>query len=193
MQLSVTGKHIDIGQALRQHVEDTLDAAVDKYFGNALDGSVVFDKQGGEISTEISVHVGKGILIQAHAASGDPYVAFDTAVDHMSKRLRRYKRRLRDHHRDARQSENIAAQQFILAGAEGETDDEQSSDEPVVVAEMETEVPNLTVGEAVMRMDLANMTAMMFRNSAHGGLNMLYRRPDGNIGWLDPRGNRMSS
>ena len=193
MQLSVTGKHIDIGQALRQHVEDSLDAAVDKYFGNALDGSVVFAKDAGQVLADISVHVGKGILIQAHASSADPYVAFDTAVDHMATRLRRYKRRLRDHHRDARQSENIAAQQFILSGADTDGDEEPASDEPVVVAEMETEVPNLTVGEAVMRMDLANMSAMMFRNSAHGGLNMLYRRPDGNIGWLDPRGNRMSS
>ena len=125
MQLSVTGKQIDIGQALRQHVEEALDAAVDKYFGNAMDGNVVFAKEASHVMADISVHVGKGILIQAHASSDDPYIAFDTAVDHMAKRLRRYKRRLRDHHRDARQSENISAQQFILSGSDGETSEDQ--------------------------------------------------------------------
>ena len=189
MQLSVTGKQIDIGDALRQHVTDALTDSVEKYFGNALDGAVVLSREASEFHAEISVHVGKGIQIQAHATAGDAYAAFDDAADHMAKRLRRYKRRLRDHHRSARTDEAIAAQAFVLAG-EGPDDTEPASDEPVVVAEMEAEIASLTVGEAVMRLDLANTPALMFRNSAHGGLNMLYRRPDGTIGWVDPRGNR---
>jgi ribosome hibernation promoting factor len=193
MQLSVSGKQIDIGQALREHVTDALNGAVEKYFGNAMDGTVVFSREAHEFQAEITVHVGKGIQVQAHAKAGDPYGAFDLATDHMAKRLRRYKRRLRDHHRSARTDETIPAQAFVLAGPGsdgGDNDHEPASDEPVVVAEMEAEIPSLTVGEAVMRLDLSNTPAMMFRNTAHGGLNMLYRRPDGSIGWVDPRGNR---
>jgi len=193
MQLSVTGKQIDVGAALREHVTDSLGDVVKKYFGNALDGTVVLSRDAGDFHAEIAVHVGKGIQIQAHATAGDAYAAFDGATDHMAKRLRRYKRRLRDHHRSARTDEAIAAQAFVLAGPgqDGGSDDvEPASDEPVVVAEMEAEISSLTVGEAVMRLDLANTPALMFRNSAHGGLNMLYRRPDGTIGWVDPRGNR---
>ncbi|MHA1538247.1 MAG: ribosome hibernation-promoting factor, HPF/YfiA family [Alphaproteobacteria bacterium] len=187
MKLSVTGKQIDIGQALRQHVEDGLQTSIAKYFSDAIDARVVVSRDGKLYHTEISVHIGKGIVVHAQASSGDIYGAFDTAANHMAKRLRRYKRRLRDHHRNARQSENIAAQQFIISADEGADD---SANEPVIVAEMEAEIASLTVSEAVMRMDLANQSALMFRNRAHGGLNMLYRRPDGNIGWVDPRGNR---
>ena len=192
MQLSVTGKQIDIGQALQEHVTGALNGAVEKYFGNAMDGTVVFSREAHEIHADITVHVGKGIQIQAHATAGDAYGAFDLATEHMAKRLRRYKRRLRDHHRSARNDEAIPAQAFVLAG-ENPDDEEPASDEPVVVAEMEAEIPSLTVGEAVMRLDLSNTPAMMFRNNAHGGLNMLYRRPDGTIGWVDPRGNREQS
>jgi len=190
MQLSVSGKQIDIGQALREHVTDALNDAVEKYFGNAVDGAVVFSREAHEFHAEIAVHVGKGIQIQAHATAGDPYGAFDGAAEHMSKRLRRYKRRLRDHHRAAHHNNAVPAHAFVLAGANPDDDNEPASDEPVVVAEMEAEIASLTVGEAVMRLDLADTPALMFRNTAHGGLNMLYRRPDGTIGWVDPRGNR---
>ena len=129
------------------------------------------------------------------AAQGDadePYRAVDSALERLSKRLRRQKRRIRDHHKEPNSEHGpLAAQQFILSAdeeAEGATEDESGG--PVVVAEIATEIPSLTVSEAVMRMDLAEMPAMMFRNSAHGGLNMIYRRDDGTIGWIDPRGNR---
>ncbi len=190
MKLSVTGKQIDIGQALRQHVEDGMKASIAKYFGNAVDAQVVVSRDAQLFHTEISVHIGKGIEVHAQSSAGDAYGAFDSAAGHMIKRLRRYKRRLRDHHRNAKKIETIAAQKFILAGDEGADD---SATEPIIVAEMETDIASLTVSEAVMRMDLANQTALMFRNRAHGGLNMLYRRDDGNIGWVDPRGNRHSS
>ena len=190
MQLSVTGKQIDIGQSLRLHVEDGMQASIAKYFSNAVDAQVVLSRDASQIHTEISVHIGKGIVIHAQSTDADPYRAFDLATEHMSKRLRRYKRRLRDHHRDTKHTEALAAQQFILAGDEGADD---AGADPVIVAEMEAEVASLTVSEAVMRLDLANQSALMFRNSAHGGLNMLYRRADGNIGWVDPRGNRDSA
>ena len=205
MQLSVKGKQLDIGAALRGHVEDSLGRILGKYFGDAIDARVTLAREAHRYRAVVSAHVGRNILIEAHGEAGDPYPAFDTAADRLSKRLRRHKRRLRDHHKDGGdQMETLPALQYILAGPDGhggqdDVDDEafeddasQAAGQPVVVAEMSAEVPSLTVSEAVMRMDLADLPAMMFRNSAHGGLNMIYRRADGNIGWLDPQGNRGS-
>lgn len=192
MQLSVKGKQLDVGDAWRRHVEENLPDVVAKYFDNAQDAQVMLSRQGSTFRVDITVHVGKRIVVQSHGATGDAYSAFDEAGDHLGKRLRRYKRRLRDHHRErSEEIDSVPAQQYVLAGEDIERDpgsDEQ--DEPVVIAEMETAIETLSVGEAVMRMDLANLPALMFRNRAHGGLNMVYHRGDGHIGWVDPRGNR---
>ena len=134
---------------------------------------------------------GFGIFMQSEATGDDAYISFDRALERIGKRLRRYKRRLRDHNAgQASEIESIAAQQFVLRGEpEDVVDNHQEPDrlDPVVVAEMQTRLHTLTVGEAVMRLDLTGDAAMMFRNSAHGGLNMVYRRADGNIGWVDPK------
>lgn len=191
MQLSVTGKQIDVGQALRSHVGAGLEAAVGKYFDNAIEANVVFSRNAHNYQADIKVHVGRGILIQGQGTADDPYLAFNAASEHIAKRLRRHKRRLRDHHRAERASETLSALQYVLAPETDEDDAESAGrGEPVVVAEMTTEIPLLTVSEAVMRMDLEDAPALLFRNSAHGGLNMVYRRPDGNVGWVDPRGAR---
>ena len=190
MQFSVTGKHVDIGNALRAHVEKNLAAAVAKYFDRAMDANVVFSKNGQNIQTDISVRVGRGILLRGKAEANEPFAAFNAASEHIAKRLRRYKRRIRDHHKaDDWSADDVPAQQYILADQD---ENEPSTDEQdhVVVAEMTTEIPLIQVSEAVMRMNLADLPAMLFRNAAHGGLNMIYRRPDGNIGWVDPRGTR---
>lgn len=192
MQLSVKGKQLDVGDALRTHVDESLSRILDKYFGDALEVTVTLSRDAHLYRAVISAHVGRGIQMEAQGEANEPYPAFDAAADRMSKRLRRYKRRLRDHNSKAAEAAPLPAQQYILAG-EGpeESEDESNADgQPAVVAEMTTEIPTLTVSEAVMRMDLANLPAMMFRNSAHGGLNMIYQRSDGNIGWIDPRGNR---
>jgi len=188
MQLSVSGKQIDVGDALRSHVEDSLGAAVGKYFANPVDTQVVFSRDGARFRVDISVHVGRGITVQSRGGADDPYVAFDDAAEHMSTRLRRHKRRLRDHHRERHEEqEAFEAASYVL---QGEGAEEEAGDEPVVIAEMTTSIPTLTVGEAVMRLDLSEDMQLMFRNRAHGGLNLVHRRPDGNIGWIDPRGNR---
>ena len=192
MQLSVKGKQLDIGDAWRRHVEDDLPGLVGKYFDSAQDAQVALSREGTTFRVDITVHVGKRIIVQSHGATDDAYTAYDEAGEHMGKRLRRYKRRLRDHHRDRPdEQESLPAQQYVLAGEDsGEDSNDSEPTEPVVIAEMETGIENLSVGEAVMRMDLANLPAMMFRNRAHGGLNMVYHRGDGHIGWVDPRGNR---
>jgi ribosomal subunit interface protein len=191
MQLSINGKQLDVGAALQGHIEDQLPGIVGKYFENPTDAHVTLSKEGHDIRVDIAVHVGKGILLQGHAEAGDAYGAFDIAAEHVGKRLRRYKRRLRDHHRVRPEKVDVmpAAQYVLAAESEDVADDHAGEpDQPMVIAEMETEIENLTTGEAVMRMDLANVSALMFRNSAHGGLNMVYRRRDGNIGWVDPKG-----
>ena len=190
MQLSVNGKQLDIGISLKEHIEREVPTIIGKYFANATDADVTVSKEGQTFRTDITVHVGKGIIVQGHARSSDPYASFDEAAEHMAKRLRRYKRRLRDHHRERSQKEEVLqAAQYVLAPeeeTEPHAEEHQEPEQPVIVAEMQTHIETLSVGEAVMRMDLANLPAMMFRNSAHGGLNMVYVRNDGNIGWVDP-------
>ena len=192
MQLSVNGKQLDIGDSLKEHIEREVPTIVGKYFANPTDADVTVSKEGATFRTDISVHVGKGIVVQGHARSEDPYASFDEAAEHMAKRLRRYKRRLRDHHRDRSAKEEVLyAAQYVLAQEEDpvpHVDEHAEPDQPVIVAEMQTQIERLSVGEAVMRMDLANLPAMLFRNIAHGGLNMVYVRTDGNIGWVDPLG-----
>ncbi len=192
MQLSVKGKQLNVGDALRSHVSDSLSRILGKYFGDAIEVGVTVSRDGHLYRTVIAVHIGRGIQIQAQGDADEPYPAFDTAAAHLAKRLRRYKSRLRDHHkRSSRSAETLLAQQYILAGDDdSESAEDVSQGQPAVVAEMTTEIPSLTVSEAVMRMDLADQPALMFRNSSHSGLNMIYRRADGNIGWIDPRGNR---
>jgi ribosomal subunit interface protein len=194
MQLSVKGQQIDVGTALRGHIEDSLERMLGKYFGDAIDARVTLSRTGHNFRAVVSAHVGRNIHLEAHGEAGQPYPAFDAAAERLSKRLRRHKQRLRDHHKeDSGDQETLPAQQYILSGEADEDGEwEQREDQPVVVAEMATEIPSLTVSEAVMRMDLSGQPAMMFRNRAHGGLNMVYRRSDENIGWIDPRGNRSS-
>ena len=195
MQLTVTGKQTEIGAALRHHVEASLGAILGKYFKTAIEAHAVVSKEAHLSCAEISIHIGRGIVVNAHAAASDAYAAFDAAAERLAKQLRRYKRRLRDHHAKGREPAGASerAMDYVLApigddegaeGAEAETDGVNGA--PAVIAEMITELPSLTVGEAAMRMDLAEAPVLLFRNRSHGELNLVYRRADGNIGWVDP-------
>lgn len=193
MKISVQGKQLDVGDALRQRIESSIEQIAAKYFANPIEATVTMSRDGSVFRSDVNVHVGKGISVKAEAASNDAHAAFDGAAERIDKQLRRYKRRLRDHHR-GHAEEALPAAQYVLA-AEGEDSPEPEGAEgwePVVVAEMATKIETLTVGEAVMRMDLASVPALMFRNRAHGGLNMVYRRADGNVGWVDPPGRTQS-
>jgi len=202
MQLTVTGKQVDVGEALRTHVEGTLESLLGKYFRTAIEAHAVFTREAHLIAVELSLHVGRGMVANSRGAATDYYVAFDSAAERLAKQLRRYKRRLRDYHGKVRPAGERPemARSVVLAPVE---DVEEELDEaadaggeietaadggvaPVVIAEMSTELPNLTVGEAVMKMDLADSSVLLFRNRSHGELNVVYRRGDGNIGWIDP-------
>ena len=186
MQLTVTGKQIDTGVELRRHVETSLDAILGKYFKTAIEAHVVFSKEAHLSRTEVSIHIGRGIVVNAGASGTETYAAFDAAAERIAKQMRRYKRRLRDHHAKMRESFEAgeSARDYVLAPLAEEDDGDGGQ---AVVAEMSTDLPNLTVGEAVMRMDLADAAVLLFRNRSHGELNLVYRRPDGNIGWIDPK------
>jgi ribosomal subunit interface protein len=189
MQLSVKGKQIDVGDALRSHVATSLAGIVEKYFDRAIEAHAVFSRHGHLIRSDISVHLRRDILVQGQASAGDAYAAFDAAAEHIAKRIRRYKRRLRGRHGQSHEhaAETLSARSYVLADAQDEAAPAPGdADQPVIVAEMTLEIPSLTVGEAVMRMDLADVPSFIFRNRAHGGLNVVYRRRDGHIGWVDP-------
>jgi len=191
MQVTVTGKQLDVGDALREHVEANLADQVAKYFDQAIESGVVFSSsaKGRLIRADIAVHAGRNIQMQGRAEAGDAYAAFDAALERIAKRLRRYKRRLRDH-RKGPNDDALPALKYVIADNTGEEEEAPpAADRPVVIAEMSTPVETMTVSEAVMQMDLLDSSALMFRSSAHGGLNVVYRRRDGNIGWIDPQGN----
>lgn len=183
MQLTVTGKQLDLGEGFRRHVETSLGAILDKYFKTAIEAHVVLSREAHLNRAELSLRIGRGITANAHAAAEDFTTAFDAAAERIAKRLRRSKRRLRDHHAREPAPGETAAE---APTPEQEEEPIEAGGAPAVIAESGAELPSLTVGEAAMRMDQSELAVLLFRNRAHGELNLLYRRPDGNIGWIDP-------
>lgn len=185
MDLSIKGKSIDIGDALRAYGEEHLRTIVGKYFARALDASAMVSREAHLFRVDITAHPTRGFLVQGHGIAEDAYAAFDSALERIGKQLRRYKRRLHSHHSRRPEEETVPAHHYVIAA---ETADEElpAEGQPAIIAEMPTEIATLNVGEAVMRMDLADLPALLFRNRANGLLNVVYRRADGNIGWIDP-------
>ncbi|MEM6891470.1 MAG: ribosome-associated translation inhibitor RaiA [Pseudomonadota bacterium] len=187
MQYQITGKQIDIGEALQIHVKDGLGDMVGKYPGRPTDANVVFSKSGHEFVCEAVIHLSTGLTVQAKGHDHEIYAAFEKCQHKMDKQLRRYKRRLKDHHRE-RPVELTEAASYILASAGDQDESEPESLQPMIIAEMEAKIPSLSVGEAVMQMELAGAPALVFRNEMGGdAVNVVYRRDDGNIGWIDPK------
>lgn len=187
MRYQISGKQIDIGEALQTHVIEELGTAVAKYAERPTDANVVFSKSASEFACEAVVHLSTGLTAQASAKAHEIYAAFDACCEKMEKQLRRYKRRLKDHHRErAEPVELFEASSYILASDSVETESEPDSLQPIIVAEMETKIPSLSVGEAVMQMELAGAPVLVFRKQGKDTVNVVYRREDGNIGWIDP-------
>ena len=188
MQITVSGKQVDLSDALRTRVWDHLDVIANKYFDHALEAHVTFSRARSFFTCDINVHAGRGLTLRGEGEAADANTAFDDAAEHIAKRLRRYRRRVNEHARDSANRERPeAARQYVLR-QEDATDASAGNGEAhsTVVAEQATEISLLSVSEAVMRMDLADQPVLMFRNSGTGGLNVVYRRSDGNIGWIDP-------
>ncbi len=194
MQITVSGKQVDLSDALRTRVALGLDAIAGKYFDHALEAHVTFSRARSFFTCDINVHAGRGLTLRGEGEAADANAAFDDAAEHIAKRLRRYRRRVRDHARDqAHRERPQAATQYVLRQTEEEGEHvngevQTASTYATVVAEAPAEILVLTVSDAVMRMDLENQPVLMFRNSASGALNVVYRRSDGHVGWIDPSG-----
>ena len=188
MQLSVSGKHIDVGDSLRGHVSRSLTETIERHFGNAIEAKVTFSRERHLFCADISVHIARGLMVQSHAEASDAYAAFDLAGERLETRLQRYKGRLIDRRREsaAIEERTESAQHFVLSAETGAAED-PAQGQPAIIAELPGEIATLTVGEAVMRMDLGDLPVLMFRNRAHGQLNVVYRRNDGTVGWIDPQ------
>lgn len=191
MQISIHGKQMDLGDSLRAHISDKLEDIDQKYFNSTIEAVTTLAPEGHAFTkAHVSFRVGKDINVMADAKDTDPYAAFDSAAEKVAKQLRRYKKRLRDHHERLEEDNVIPAQNYILSPEpEAPADAEPDQQEPTIVAEVVSNIQTMSVSEAVMRLDLSGENALMFRNGKHDGLNMVYRRTDGNIGWVDPRGN----
>jgi ribosomal subunit interface protein len=191
MQVQVTGKHVDVGEALRARVSDEIASSIEKYFDRGGGADVVVTREGAAFKVDCAVSLASGAQLTTHGVGGDAHMAFDAAMQKMEKRIRRYARRLKDHHTQAQAKQAETAAYFILQPVEAEDEDDTGEvalgyPEPVVIAEMEKPIRSMTVAMAVMELDLTESQTIVFRNAAHGGLSVVYRRPDGNIGWIDP-------
>ncbi len=191
MELNVHGQHINVGDALRTHVEDKLEDLNQKYFNHATYATVTFSKEGhGKAQTRAHIHIkmGKNIMVVGDATDIDPYVSFETAADKVGKQMRRYKKKIRDHHEredHTPEKESIKARDYVLAAA-SEQDDNPVPDEPLIVAETTKDLRVMSVSDAVMHLDLSNEQCYVFINSKNKEVNIVHRRDDGNIGWIDP-------
>jgi len=187
MRYQISGKQMDVGEALQSHVKAELGATVGKYAQRPTDATVVFTRDGHEFVCEATIHLSTGLSASARGASPEVYAAFETCRERMDKQLRRYKRRLRDHHRERSGPVVFAdAPMYVLAAEGPEGEAEPESLQPMIIAEMEARIPSLSVGEAVMQMELSGSSLLVFRNEKHGGVNVVHRRDDGNVGWIDP-------
>mgnify|MGYP001797685601 CR=1 FL=1 len=183
---------MDVGEALTTHVNTRITDAVEKFSNRPVEAAVTFSRDRHEYLCDASVHLSTGMTVQARGRANEVYDSLESSLDKMEKQLRRYKRRLKDHHQKRESPiEAFEASSYVLdAGSENAVEaDEPESLQPVIVAEMSTKVQSLSVGEAVMQMELAGAPLLVFRNDAHGGVNVVYQREDGNIGWVDPRNN----
>ena len=187
MRYQISGKQIDIGEALQTHVKSELGEIVEKYAQRPTDATIVFSRAGHELVCEATIHLSTGLTALAKGHATEIYAAFESCREKMDKQMRRYKRRLRNHH--SHRTEPVVydtGASYILAPTEEPEEADTTVVENVVIAEMETKIPSITVGEAVMQLELGGQKFLMFRNEGHGGINVVYVREDGNIGWIDP-------
>lgn len=189
MSLRVSGKNINIGEALRLHITQRLEQAAAKYFDGGVSGHVTISPEGSGYRADCSLHLTSGVVLQADGRAQEPYATFDQAADRIEKRLRRYKSRLKSHHdshgHDGGAPEMAASYVIEAPDQEREAPVEFS---PAVIAETTTRLPRLSVSAAVLDLDLSGAPVVVFRHANTGRVNVVYRRSDDNIGWIDPPG-----
>ncbi|WP_048645481.1 ribosome hibernation-promoting factor, HPF/YfiA family [Nitratireductor soli] len=185
MSLRISGKHMDIGETFRSRIEERIGEAVDKYFDGGFAGRVTVEKAGSRYSADCMVHLDTGMVLQGTGEAQDPQFAFDAAAERIEKRLRRYKRRLKSH--SPAQGINPMDIAYRVMAAVADEEDEVPEDyAPTVVAESKMALSTMSVASAVMELDTKDNPVFVFRNAANNEVNIVYRRADGNIGWIDP-------
>ena len=187
MDIRVSGHQMETGEALQSHVQTRLTAIADKYFSKALSAHAIFGKAPHEKFTcDIVAHVMQGLVLKGRAEANDAHSAFDGAADKIDKQLRRYMRRLQDHHAQAAHALKEEEAAYTIFSAVDDDNAPDSGENPVIIAETKVDIPESSVSDAVMMMDLRNTNALFFKNTGTGRHNMVYRREDGTIGWVEP-------
>ena len=188
MPLRVSGKNLDIGESLRSHVLDKVEAIIARYFDGKVSGHVVISREGSGYRADCSLNLSSGMNLQAESAAQEPYASFERALDKIERRLRRYKTRLKEHHAAAPSAEGRARLQVAnyTIEAPGEAEEEPADFNPVVVAEGSQPLKSLSVASAVAELDLSGAPFLVFQHAGSARVNVVYRRADGAIGWLDP-------
>ena len=190
MNISIKGKGIDLGDALKAHISEKLESVILRHFPESIEASVTISMDNSNITADIDVHVARNINLRSHQSALDAYIAFDLALHKIDTRLRRYHNKIKNHHEKKADVDVLMAMNYVLPHSHGEIDDEgdeeNKSAKAAVIAEMPSEIPTLSVSDAVMRMDLSDMNVLVFRNETQGNINVVHRRNDGNIGWINP-------
>ncbi len=181
MSVRVSGKHMEIGDSFRERIEGHVEEAVSKYFDGGYSAQVTVEKSGARFSADCKVHLDTGVLLHANGQAADPQAAYDAAAERIEKRLRRYKRRLRDHHG----ANHVEVGYSVFDSVPEETEEVADDYAPAVVAESTKQLKTMSVANAVMALDMTDEPVIVFRNAGNDALNIVYRRPDGNIGWVD--------
>ena len=184
MKVQVEGKQMDVGESLTKHAQDELERVAGKFFEDSIEAKVIFSKDHHFFNAEILIHAGKGINLQANGRADDAFPAFDISLDVLEGRLRKHKNRLKDHHRKAGNDAKAFINSYVVEAPTSE--EEGHKEDHVIIAEVEQAIETMSVADAAMRLELAGLNALMFKNSANGNLNMVYLREDQNIGWVDP-------
>ena len=197
MQISISGKNMDTGLAFQEHAELSLNNVVEKYFSNAISGHVTLEKADSGFTVKTRVALSRRMELESTGRAPDAHAALDAAIEHAEKRLRRHKRRLKNHRgalTNLEEDDIDVAPMAVYAGASQLPDASSDEDDLLpIVAELSYDIEVLTVDQAVMRLELGGLTMLMFRNASHFGLNVVHLRDDGSIGWIDPRGSRDSA
>ena len=185
MNLRVSGKNMDVGEALRSKAQGRLDEVVGKYFDGGFEGHLTFEHEGSGYRSDMVLHLDTGAVLRAHAQAGDAVSSFQTTADHIEKRLRRYKRKLKSRRKKGDSMADLVAKSYVLDSPD--SSEEVSEDfNPPIIAQSASSLSRMSVGEAVMELDLSQSDVQVFLNAGHGGMNVVYRRADGNIIWIDP-------
>jgi ribosomal subunit interface protein len=193
MSFRVSGKNIEIGEAIRERIGARILEALEKYFDGGFSGHATVGKEAFGFHTECVVHLDSGIVLRSDSMAADAYLSADQAADNLEKRLRRYHRRLKDYHGNGRDNGRapddipvIDAPSYVIAAPEHDSEDDVATFNPVIIAESTTALRRLSVSEAVTELDMTGVAVVVFRHASHGRVNLVYRRADGNVGWIDP-------